>query len=67
MMIGLGLAATGLGIRVAVKNWRNMQKLSQITGTSPFTHYYKGGFETKMSRREAALILGVRQVSYDMI
>lgn len=25
-----------------------------------FSKYYKGGFETKMSKREAGLILGVR-------
>lgn len=39
-----------------------MRHTARITGGSPFIHYYKGGFETgpKMTRREASLILGVR-------
>jgi DnaJ family protein C protein 19 len=39
-----------------------MRYTARITGGSPFVHYYQGGFEnsTKMSRREASLILGVR-------
>ncbi|XP_039376794.1 dnaJ homolog subfamily C member 15 isoform X5 [Mauremys reevesii] len=28
-----------------------------------FSSYYKGGFEQKMSRREASLILGIRWIS----
>lgn len=38
-----------------------MQRTARITGVSPFTYYYRGGFESKMSKREAALILGVRE------
>ncbi len=37
-----------------------MQHTARITGGSPFTHYYRGGFDAKMLRREAALVLGVR-------
>jgi DnaJ family protein C protein 19 len=47
-----------------------MQQTARITGGSPFVHYYKGGFEQnpKMSRREAALILGIREgASKDVI
>lgn len=42
-----------------------MQQTARITGGSPFIHYYKGGFEqgTKMSKREASLILGLREGS----
>lgn len=29
--------------------------------------YYKGGFEPKMTKREAALILGVRYVNTDSV
>jgi len=40
-----------------------MRHTARITGGSPFVHYYEGGFENvaKMSRREANLILGVRE------
>ena len=34
--------------------------VSFISIGSPFTYYYRGGFESKMSRREASLILNVR-------
>ena len=60
IIVGLGIAASALGFRAALRNWRNMQRLSQITGASPWTHYYKGSFEPKMTHREAGLILGVR-------
>jgi hypothetical protein len=33
---------------------------SQFTETFTDVKYYKGGFETKMTKREASLILGVR-------
>ena len=33
--------------------------LSSLTNALKVEKYYKGGFETKMSRREASLILGV--------
>lgn len=38
-----------------------MQRTARLTGTSPFTYYYRGGFDTKMTKREAAMILGVRE------
>jgi DnaJ family protein C protein 19 len=38
-----------------------MHRTASLTGTSPFLHYYRGGFESKMSRREASLILGLRE------
>lgn len=60
MVLGLGVALGALGIRAGLRTYRNMQALSKLTGTSPFTHYYKGGFEQQMSRNEASLILGVR-------
>lgn len=37
-----------------------MKRTAQITGTSPYVHYYRGGFEPKMTRNEAFLVLGLR-------
>jgi DnaJ homolog subfamily C member 19 len=38
-----------------------MKRTAQLTGTSSFVHYYRGGFDSKMSRREASLVLGLRE------
>lgn len=38
-----------------------MKQTSSLTGTSTFVHYYRGGFDQKMSRREASLILGLKE------
>lgn len=40
-----------------------MQRTARVTGASPFAYYYRGGFEPKMTRREAALILGIRETA----
>ena len=40
----------------------SMPKVNFENFTSSLTHvkYYKGGFESKMTKREAALVLGIR-------
>ena len=60
ILVGLGLVATGLGLKAGVRHWHEMKRVAALTGGSPFTHYYSGSFEPKMTRREASLILGVR-------
>jgi len=52
---------SALAGRWALRTWQAMQRTAQLTGCSPFTYYYRGGFEPKMTRREAYLILGVRE------
>lgn len=60
ILAGLGVAGTALAVRVVINNFKHMQKhVSKLpSASSLLTSYYKGGFEPKMSRREAALILG---------
>ncbi|XP_053311446.1 dnaJ homolog subfamily C member 15 [Spea bombifrons] len=61
--VGLGVAAVAFAGRFAFQLWKplghviaeNAKKIS----TSSLSYYYKGGFEQKMSRREASLILGI--------
>lgn len=53
---GLGLATTAFLARVGI---RAMQKYRSIPGAANF---YKGGFESKMNKREAVLILSLRYV-----
>jgi len=67
IVAGLGVAAFGFGARfmlrtipaVSDKLAKNIPKISpeEMFANSK---YYKGGFDEKMSKREAALILGVR-------
>ena len=71
MIVGLGIAAVGVIGRSLIKHApavaTNLEKklasLPKATSFASFAEsskYYKGGFEPKMTRREAALILGVR-------
>lgn len=57
------MTAAALGTRSVLRILSKMRQTAQITGGSPFVHYYQGGFDPvqKMSRREANLILGVRE------
>jgi len=62
---GLGMAAIGIGGQIATRQLpRASQAIQQTLKTVMQTawsnsKYYKGGFEPKMSKREASLILGV--------
>jgi hypothetical protein len=62
IVAGLGIAGTALVARVVLSNMKHISKLKLPTSAA-LTSYYKGGFEPKMSRREAALILGRSSVS----
>ncbi|KAM4558768.1 dnaJ homolog subfamily C member 15 [Odontesthes bonariensis] len=61
--VGLGVAAAGFAGRYAFQLWKPLGQVFSETvrkmPTSAFSSYYKGGFEQKMSRREASLILGI--------
>ncbi|XP_019869782.1 mitochondrial import inner membrane translocase subunit TIM14 [Aethina tumida] len=68
ILAGLGLAAVGFAGRYAVRQLPNvtktvneaMKNLPKFDAESMAnSKYYKGGFESKMSRKEASLILGV--------
>lgn len=59
MLAGLGIAATAITARMITRSWQKLQKQALDLPNSPmFTAYYRGGFEAKMTRREAGLILG---------
>lgn len=64
ILAGLGIAAVGFAGRYALRYGRLAQntfkqQLEQLPSGAAFSKYYKGGFEPKMSKREAGLILGV--------
>uniref|UniRef100_A0A8C1ESK8 DnaJ (Hsp40) homolog, subfamily C, member 19 n=1 Tax=Cyprinus carpio carpio TaxID=630221 RepID=A0A8C1ESK8_CYPCA len=62
--VGLTLAAAGFAGRYAMQAMKHMEpqvKLALEASKSAFgSGYYRGGFEPKMTRREASLILGIR-------
>ncbi len=69
ILTGLGLAAVGFAGRYAARRMpaaakrmeeslRTMPSLDASKAWSS-SKYYRGGFDAKMNRREAALILGV--------
>ncbi|KAK7074866.1 DnaJ subfamily C member 15 [Halocaridina rubra] len=68
ILAGLGLATIGFGARFVLRTMPAMgQKMADAVGSIPKldsktfanSKYYKGGFEPKMTKREAALILGI--------
>ena len=59
MLAGLGIAGAALGARILMGSFKQIQKTATQLPKSPlFTSYYKGGFEPKMTKREAGLVLG---------
>ncbi|XP_071596138.1 dnaJ homolog subfamily C member 15 [Heliangelus exortis] len=61
--VGLGIATVAFAGRYAFNLWKPLEQAFTETAkrisTSSLSSYYKGGFEQKMSRREAGLILGI--------
>lgn len=61
--VGLGVAAFAFAGRCVFQIWKPLEQVITETAkkisTPSLSSYYKGGFEQKMSRREASLILGV--------
>ncbi|KAI3356092.1 hypothetical protein L3Q82_017357 [Scortum barcoo] len=65
--VGLGVAAAGFAGRYAFQLWKPLGQVFSETvkkmPTAAFSPYYKGGFEQKMSKREASLVLGISPTS----
>ncbi|XP_062306374.1 mitochondrial import inner membrane translocase subunit TIM14 [Osmerus eperlanus] len=62
--VGLTLAAAGFAGRYAMQAMKHMEpQMKQALQSFPKTAfgggYYRGGFEPKMTKREASLVLGV--------
>ncbi|XP_062411626.1 mitochondrial import inner membrane translocase subunit TIM14 [Sardina pilchardus] len=60
--VGLTLAAAGFAGRYAIQAMKHMEpQVKQAMKSFPSfgSGYYKGGFDPKMNKREATLVLGV--------
>ncbi|KAK2850059.1 hypothetical protein Q7C36_008842 [Tachysurus vachellii] len=65
--VGLGVAAAGFAGRYAFHLWKPLGQVITDSAkkfpSTAFSPYYKGGFEPKMNKREASLILGISPTS----
>ena len=68
MLAGLGIAGAAFGARFLMQSFKQIQKHAfNLPKSLLFTAYYKGGFDPKMTRREAGLILGKRKGSGQLV
>lgn len=58
LIIGAAVAAAALAGRYSIQAWQAFKARPPIPRTRKF---YEGGFQPTMTRREAALILGIRE------
>eukprot|EP00455_Lapot_gusevi_P004892 TRINITY_DN1203_c0_g1_i4.p1 TRINITY_DN1203_c0_g1~~TRINITY_DN1203_c0_g1_i4.p1 ORF type:complete len:105 (-),score=27.53 TRINITY_DN1203_c0_g1_i4:355-669(-) len=59
LIIGGGVACAAIGGKLVI----DVVKAMRTRGASTAKRFYEGGFQDKMTRREAALILGCRESS----
>ncbi|XP_063426648.1 mitochondrial import inner membrane translocase subunit TIM14-like isoform X1 [Mytilus trossulus] len=61
ILAGLGIAAVGFGGRYLTRHAKTVTQTlkKQMDASGALSKYYKGGFDAKMSKREAGLVLGV--------
>jgi DnaJ family protein C protein 19 len=61
-LIGIGVAGIILTGKIMLNSWKHYRTLpSGMKGKANLlTGFYRGGFDTTMSKREAGLILGIR-------
>ncbi|CEI96691.1 hypothetical protein G6F70_002973 [Rhizopus microsporus] len=58
VIVGFAVAGAATAARLGLKAFQEYQKMPKAPRLSKF---YKGGFDPKMNKREAALILGLRE------
>lgn len=56
IVVGTTIGAAALGARYLIRAWQTFKAAPRVR------RFYPGGFEQVMTRREAALILGVRYI-----
>ncbi|GLD99295.1 hypothetical protein PINS_up008013 [Pythium insidiosum] len=63
LLAGLGVAGAAMGAKYLLQAWEAYQARpkSEKVSSWKYRNFYDGPFEEKMTRREAALILGVRE------
>lgn len=64
MIVGLAVAATAYAGKYSIQAWTAFKARP---ATARMRKFYEGGFQPTMTRREAALILGVRYHQYNSV
>uniref|UniRef100_A0A7E4ZVR0 DnaJ homolog subfamily C member 21 n=1 Tax=Panagrellus redivivus TaxID=6233 RepID=A0A7E4ZVR0_PANRE len=59
ILAGIGIAAAGFAGRYVLRNQKLIKSAVESLPTGMLSKYHHGGFEAKMSKREAAMILSV--------
>lgn len=60
IVVGFAVAGAATAARLGMKAFQEYQKRPKAPVMPRLSKYYKGGFDPKMNKREAALILGLR-------
>jgi hypothetical protein len=60
-LIGVGVTLAALGGRMALRSFQRWKQTPRLANSAALRKFYKGGFDPQMNRREAALILGLRE------
>ncbi|XP_076903847.1 mitochondrial import inner membrane translocase subunit TIM14-3-like [Bidens hawaiensis] len=60
LVVGIAVAGSAYAGRYSIQAWNAFKARPAATA---FRKFYPGGFQPQMTRREAALILGVRESS----
>ncbi|KAF9934918.1 DnaJ sub C member 15 [Modicella reniformis] len=65
LFIGIGIAGAAYGTKIALRTWEihgaKIMAAIPRPGTIGTGKFYKGGFDDKMDKREAALIFGLKE------
>uniref|UniRef100_A0AC35F9H4 Mitochondrial import inner membrane translocase subunit TIM14 n=1 Tax=Panagrolaimus sp. PS1159 TaxID=55785 RepID=A0AC35F9H4_9BILA len=59
ILASIGIAAAGFAGRYIMRNQHLVKKAVEALPTGALSKYHYGGFDAKMTKREAAMILGV--------
>lgn len=60
LLLGLTIGGVAFTAKCISKYIGKSKIISDLTGASYFTYFHKGGFEQKMSKREALLVLNLK-------
>ncbi|KAL1926109.1 hypothetical protein VTP01DRAFT_6146 [Rhizomucor pusillus] len=61
VIIGFAVAGAATAGRLGLKAFQEWQKMPKAPRPPRLSKFHKGGFDPKMNKREAALILGLRE------
>lgn len=64
IVVGFAIAGAATAARLGMRAFEEYQKRPKSPIMPRLSKYYKGGFDPKMNKREAALILGLRLVTF---